>query len=135
MNSDQMRMALAAIDISGNKLGTLLGLDRKTVHSMGKRNIRSTVAKRKIKEFFARYVDMVDPSPDHGSGVILKLGAGPGCWKNGTVGPEPVDEAGDRLLEYWRERPEEWAALPAAARAAMLAAIYGAAPEEDPIHV
>lgn len=138
MDADQLRMARAAIDITASELAKQAGVGRNTVIELEKRR-RSQPHERirqEIIAFLERFVVFVEATEDHGPGVMLRSGMIAGCWrerpKNGTE-PEPLDEDAAKILEYWKDRPEDWKSLPEETQFAMLLAIYGSVPEVDPI--
>jgi transcriptional regulator with XRE-family HTH domain len=136
ISPDQCRMARAAIDVDLSEVAQITGLSTTTLYQFEQRVRRPRAATTdKLEGFLSGFVIFVDPSEEHGGGVLLRSGVSAGSWREGAPKGDlnPVDDGGTQLLEYWRARPQDWAGLPMEARASMLMAIFGRVPEVDPI--
>jgi transcriptional regulator with XRE-family HTH domain len=133
-------MARAGLDITIRELAQLTGVDKATVSHIEKERHteggKRAPTLKKVREWLEHWVIFVAPSEgDHCGGVLLKPGVTAGSYREGKPQPsiEPIGDGERQILEYWRAHPDEWKALTEEARSATLTAIFGVAPEEDPI--
>lgn len=120
------------------ELGEASGVHHNTISNMENRKHARVQegSSAKLRSYLERFVTFIEPESVAGSGVRLRLGVTPGCWRDPSYDGQaltPVEEGGAQLLEYFDTRRADWAALPEPARAALLVAIFGVVPDVDPL--